>query len=77
MKGEGDGGSVLCERKVNKMPQFVATQKGAGGNEVKGVWVSKSLWMGRVWFHILHKKVQVLKLDSTLKAEENGSLSEK
>lgn len=43
------------------MPQDVATQRGAVGNEVKVFWVLKFLWKGRVCFHILHKKVQVLK----------------
>lgn len=41
VNGEWDGGLILCERNVNKMSQDVATQKGAVGNEVKGVWVLK------------------------------------
>lgn len=48
MNGEWDGGSVLWERKVNKMPEDVATQRGAVGNEVKGGWVLKLLWKRRV-----------------------------
>lgn len=47
MNGEWDGGSILCERKVNKMSQDVVTQRGAVGNEVKEVWVLKLLWKGR------------------------------
>lgn len=45
--GEWDGGSVLCERKVNRVSQGVVTQRGAVGNEVKVVWVLKLLLEGK------------------------------